>query len=403
MTAQLPVAEPADVRRAAVRLIRADGRAFVVVLAPERAGRRRRPGRTVAARPDHRHGPGRRRGGTSWTGWRWPSWCARWRRCCWRGTPGTSGTGSASGPLARVREQFVERALALPASVVERAGTGDLTARGTADVAAVGTTLRDAGPEVLDRRVAGAVHPRRGVRARPAARARCAAGLARSDLVRRPLVSAPGAHRLSGGGGGHARSSPRCSRPPPRARAPSRRSGSQRAADRRRAGTAIETVPAHPAAHAVPAQRVLPGRGDLATSCRWSVVLLVGGALHERGAVSLGAVVAAALYLRQLVEPLDQILIWVEQLQSSSASFARVEGLGRAPRAVPSGSPGPGGRPDRGDGVRYAYDRGREVLHGVDLTVRPGRTAGRRRARPAPGSPPWAGCWPASTRRAPAR
>src|SRR5919206_16490 len=51
--------------------------------------------------------------------------------------------------LARVREEFVDRALALPASVVERAGTGDLTARGTADVAMVGTTLRDVGPELL--------------------------------------------------------------------------------------------------------------------------------------------------------------------------------------------------------------------------------------------------------------
>lgn len=50
--------------------------------------------------------------------------------------------------LARVRERFVDRALALPASVVERAGTGDLTARGTADVTAGGTTLRDAGPEL---------------------------------------------------------------------------------------------------------------------------------------------------------------------------------------------------------------------------------------------------------------
>ncbi|MFR9788957.1 hypothetical protein ACL07V_09810 [Streptomyces sp. MB22_4] len=34
-------------------------------------------------------------------------------------------------------------------SVVERAGAGDLTARGTADVATVGTALRDAGPELL--------------------------------------------------------------------------------------------------------------------------------------------------------------------------------------------------------------------------------------------------------------
>jgi ATP-binding cassette subfamily C protein len=101
-------------------------------------------------------------------------------------------------------------------------------------------------------------------------------------------------------------------------------------------------------------------------------VLLVGGALHARGAMSLGAVVAATLYLRQFAEPLDQILMQVEQLQSSGASFARVEGLARAPRAVPSGSPTPvDDRIDVTD-VRYSYDRGGEVLRGVDLTVRPG-------------------------------
>jgi ATP-binding cassette, subfamily C, bacterial len=101
--------------------------------------------------------------------------------------------------------------------------------------------------------------------------------------------------------------------------------------------------------------------------------LLAGGVLHARGAVSLGAVVAAALYLRQFTEPLDQILMHVEQLQSSGASFARVEGLAAAPRAG-SGpvSPVPDG--DRIDvtGVRYAYERGGEVLRGVDLTVTPG-------------------------------
>jgi len=101
-------------------------------------------------------------------------------------------------------------------------------------------------------------------------------------------------------------------------------------------------------------------------------VLMVGGELHAHGAMSLGAVVAAALYLRQLSEPLDAVLTWIEQLQSSSASFARVEGLGRAPRSAPAGSPAP--VDDRIDvvGVRYSYDGGPDVLRGVDLTVRPG-------------------------------
>jgi len=35
---------------------------------------------------------------------------------------------------ARVREEFLDRTLAMPAAAVERASTGDLTARGTTDV-----------------------------------------------------------------------------------------------------------------------------------------------------------------------------------------------------------------------------------------------------------------------------
>jgi ATP-binding cassette subfamily C protein len=88
--------------------------------------------------------------------------------------------------------------------------------------------------------------------------------------------------------------------------------------------------------------------------------------------MSLGAVVAAALYLQRLSGPLDEILMRIEQLQSSGASFARVEGLARAPRTPDAEPLTPDGDLIDVSGVRYAYDRGGEVLRGVDLTVRPG-------------------------------
>jgi ATP-binding cassette subfamily C protein len=101
-------------------------------------------------------------------------------------------------------------------------------------------------------------------------------------------------------------------------------------------------------------------------------VLLLGGVLHTHGAASLGTVVSCAVYLQQLAGPLDEVLMRVEQLQAGSASFARVEGLAAAPRATADESAVPAD--DRIDvsGVRYAYERGGEVLRGVDLTVRPG-------------------------------
>lgn len=49
-------------------------------------------------------------------------------------------TGQRMGERAprRLREQFVERVLALPTSVVEKAGTGDLMTRSAGDVAVLG-------------------------------------------------------------------------------------------------------------------------------------------------------------------------------------------------------------------------------------------------------------------------
>jgi ABC-type multidrug transport system fused ATPase/permease subunit len=103
-------------------------------------------------------------------------------------------------------------------------------------------------------------------------------------------------------------------------------------------------------------------------------VLLIGGVLIDHGARSLGTIVAAALYLRQLSIPLDAILVWVEQLQGSGASFARVEGITETSPAVSTSSSSADPVDDRIEvvDVRYAYTSGRDVLHGLDLTLRPG-------------------------------
>ncbi|MFF3890440.1 ABC transporter ATP-binding protein [Streptomyces sp. NPDC001914] len=281
---------------------------------------------------------------------------------------GYAGYRFGERTLARVREEFVERTLTLPASVVERAGTGDLTARATADVTEVGTILRDSGPQLL---ISGAqalfvlvavfvIDPLLGLcgvlgltgigfalrwylrRARSAYLAQGAAG---SEVAEILAATASGARTVEAFG------------------LRERRTRASRDALEASRVTRMRTLflrnvffPAVEISYVVPV----------------ATVLLVGGALHARGTLSLGTVVAATLYLHRLAEPLDQILGQVEQLQSSGASFARVEGLAAAPRAVPAGSPVP--EDDRIDvtGVRYAYERGGEVLRGVDLTVRPG-------------------------------
>ncbi|GAB2760875.1 ABC transporter ATP-binding protein [Streptomyces bullii] len=364
----LPVAGPAEVRRASLRLVRADGRAFASAVALNAAA----AGAGLAGPwllgrivDEVRAGNGVGAVDRLALGILLCSLAqlllARWARYV--------GHRFGERTLARVREEFVDRTLALPASVVERAGTGDLTARGTADVATVGTTLRDAGPELLINTVQalfllGAVFaldpllgligvcgllPIWGVLRWYLRRARdgyLAEGEANSHVTEVLAATAAGARTVEAFG------------------LQRRRIATSRAAldvsRRRRLYTLwLRTV----FFLVVETSYVLPVGG----------VLLAGGVLHERGAMSLGAVVAAALYLQQFTAPLDEILMRVEQLQSSGASFARVEGLGQAPRSS-AGTASAVPADDRIDvtDVRYAYDRGVEVLRGVDLTVTPG-------------------------------
>ncbi|MEU2632936.1 ABC transporter ATP-binding protein, partial [Kitasatospora sp. NPDC007106] len=101
-------------------------------------------------------------------------------------------------------------------------------------------------------------------------------------------------------------------------------------------------------------------------------VLLLGGLLHARGEVGAGAVVAVALYLRQLSGPLEELMFRSDQLQSSSAAFARLEGLAGAEEAARRTGAVPADDRIELRGVGFGYQDGPEVLHGVDLTVRPG-------------------------------
>ncbi|MGV9936175.1 ABC transporter ATP-binding protein [Streptomyces olivaceoviridis] len=366
--ALLPVAGRAAVRRATVRLVSADRWAFAGALGLNAlAAAAGLAGPWLVGRIVDEVRAGHGAGAVD----RLASWIvvcalaqtllARWARYV--------GHRFGERTLARVREEYVERVLALPASVVERAGTGDLTARGTADVATVGTTLRDVGPELLVDGVQAvfvlgavfALDPLLGAFGllgltpirlalrwylRRARDGYLAEGAATSRVAEIVAATAAGVRTVEAFG------------------LRERRTAASRDALEASRRTRLYTLRLRSVFFpAVEVTYTVPVVG----------VLLLGGWLHARGSVGVGTVVAAALYLRQFTEPLDQILMRVEQLQSSGASFARVEGLAQAPR---DGGEGASAVPadDRIEvrGVRYAYERGGEVLGGVDLTVRPG-------------------------------
>ncbi|MFD5450634.1 MULTISPECIES: ABC transporter ATP-binding protein [unclassified Streptomyces] len=364
---RLPVAERAAVRRAMTGLVRADGRAFAALLCLNAlAALAGLAGPWLLGRivDEVRAGGGvgavDRMALAILACSAAQLLLARWARYV--------GHRFGERTLARVRERFVDRALALPASVVERAGTGDLTTRGTADVTTVGTTLRDAGPDLLVNAVQTlfltaalfVISPPLGVVAvvlllpirwalrwylRHARDGYLAEGAANSDVAEIVASTVAGARTIEA------------------FRLAGRRVGASR--------RALE-VSRRARFHTLYLRSVLFPVIEVSYVVPVAGVLLAGGFLHARGMVSVGAVVSCALYLQQLTVPLDEVLMRFEELQRSGASFARVEGLALAPRAAADDSAVPAD--DRIDvsGVRYSYGRGGEVLRGVDLTVRPG-------------------------------
>ncbi|MPZ80655.1 MAG: ATP-binding cassette domain-containing protein [Actinophytocola sp.] len=278
----------------------------------------------------------------------------------------------AERALARLREEFVDRTLALPTSIVERAGTGDLMARTTADIATVGSALRDAAPEVFVGLLQTVfiiaatfvINPLLGLcsvagisglwfaarwylkRARDGY---LAEGSTNSEMSETLAATADGACTVEAFGLRHRRVA----------------AGDDRIRDAFRARV-----------HTLFLRSVLFPQIDFSYVLSTAIVLVVGGVLYVNDLADLGAVVSAALYTMQLIDPLNRVLMWMESLQRSSASMARIKGVGSA--ASPAGTePPPGGRPrdDRLEvtGVSYAYHAGyRDVLHDVDLDVRPG-------------------------------
>jgi ABC-type multidrug transport system fused ATPase/permease subunit len=270
--------------------------------------------------------------------------------------------------LAELREEFVDRVLGLPLSTVERAGAGDLITRTSRDVDSLSRTVRKAVPEtlialvtflitvgalflvspllMLPMLIAGPViwvstrwylkRARDGYLLENAAYADMTDGLAETVEGAR-AVEALGlqARRRSRTDGDISRSF---------------------AAERYTLGLRTVWFPAVELGYVIP---VVP-------------TLLVGGLFYTNGWVALSQVATATLYAQQLIVPLDRFLMWIDELQVGGASMARLLGVANVPDDRAAGSSRPSGELLEASDVRYAYREGRDVLHGVSLTVRPG-------------------------------
>ena len=104
----------------------------------------------------------------------------------------------------------------------------------------------------------------------------------------------------------------------------------------------------------------------VATTLAWSGWL----ALHHH--LSIGAATTLTLYVVQVNDPLDRIIMWLDELQIGQTSLARLVGVSVVTDNRPTKGPEPTSEVIVMDDVHYSYRAGRDVLKGISLTVRPG-------------------------------
>lgn len=269
---------------------------------------------------------------------------------------------------ADVREKFLARVLTMPARVVEKSSLGDLATRATGDVTTVSNAMRYAAPDVLIAVMQSvlilvavlAADPLLGLCGAASLsgiwfatrwylrRARTAyldMGAANSTLAEVIATTAAGARTVEA-------------------------LGLQE--ERLAASTAAIEWSRITRITALRLRTVLFPVVDISFVLPLVAVLLIGSLRYWDGSISLGAVVACALYLRQLSGPLEIFEIWIDQLQSAAASFARLEGLADLADVPEDAARVPCGTRIELSGVHYAYDGRNAVLNGIDLTLESG-------------------------------
>jgi len=270
--------------------------------------------------------------------------------------------------FARLREDFMRRVLALPLSTVERAGTGDLVSRTTADVDSLARTVRFAIPETLIAGVTSVLTIAAAILVSPVAALPCVVGLPAIVIgTRWYLRHAPAGYLW------------------------------ERAAYATMTGTVGETVDGGRTVDALglAGERIRRIDADLTDAYAaerrtlylrtiWfptvevayvlpvAAALVWGGWLVSSGRASIGEVTAVALYVQQLADPVDRLISWLDEIQVGATSFARLVGVAEVPDDRTATGEEPENERLRALDVRYAYREGHDVLHGLDLDLEPG-------------------------------
>jgi ABC-type multidrug transport system fused ATPase/permease subunit len=270
--------------------------------------------------------------------------------------------------LADLREDFLVRSVALPPGVLERAGTGDLLSRITTDIDRLSNAMREAVPELAIAVVWAALLLGALTVTSPP--------LALSVLVALPMLLAVCRWYFRRAPAGY------------RSEAAGYAAVAAALAESVDAGRTIE-------AHGLGDRREKLSRVRIGQWVAWerytmwlrsvlfpvinlthalilTAVLMIGGSFALNGWMTVGELTTGALYAQMLVDPVNLILRWYDELQVAQVSLARLVGVREVAEEESDGTITPDGREVAADEVRFGYRAGSDVLHGVSLTVPPG-------------------------------
>jgi ABC-type multidrug transport system fused ATPase/permease subunit len=270
--------------------------------------------------------------------------------------------------LADLREDFLVRSVGLPPGVLERAGTGDLLSRITTDIDRLSHAMRDAVPQLTIAVIwAGLLIGALVVTAPP---------LAVAVVIAAPILIIGGRWYFRRAPSGY------------RSEAAGYAAVASALAETVDAGRTVES-------HRLGNRRVKLGDTRIGQWVAWerytlylrmilfpvinmthtvalAAVLVIGGGFAIQGWITVGALTTGALYVQMLVEPVNMMIRWYDELQVAQVSLARLVGVREVETAAADGDAEPDGRTVLADDVRFGYLEGRDVLHGVTLTVEPG-------------------------------
>lgn len=270
--------------------------------------------------------------------------------------------------FARLREEFLESATELPLSIVERSGTGDLVSRTTHDINRVQHTIRFGVPLILVSSATVIITLAAAIFSSPVVAIALFAGL--------PLVYFVGKWYL-----------PRA----PEAYIAESASYTEMYADITESVEGARTIESLSLTDdrlgqldkyldkTLKAEKrtlnlrtvLIPGM-DFAFAIAPIIVLVWGAYSVSQGWASVGAVTTILLYATQLIGPIWDLVFWLDETQVAATSMARIIGVGEVENDRVAKDSVPSHERISGRGIEYAYREGHNVLHGIDIDLKPG-------------------------------